>query len=53
MKIESLIAKIKSTNNGYLFSPHIDEINIAIANPSIFKVTKNHGEFYHTRIALA
>lgn len=53
MSIESLIAKIKGTNNGYLFAPHADEITLAMSRPDIFKITKYYGEHFHTRIALA
>ena len=52
MNTESLIAKIKSTNNGYLFAPTPAETALAEKHPETFKVIKTNDEYFHTQISL-
>jgi hypothetical protein len=50
--VSDLIAKIQSTNNGYLFAPTEKEISIAKAHPTVFLVYVTGGENFPTRITL-
>jgi hypothetical protein len=52
MNTESLIAKIKSTNNGYLFAPTTAEIKLARAYPEKFLIVNTNDYFFHTNISL-
>lgn len=49
---DALIEKIKSTNNGYLFSPSGQEIDLAGRYPEIFVVRYNAVATFPFRISL-
>jgi hypothetical protein len=51
--IEKLVEKIKSTNNGYLFAPTMNEIDLARSFDSIFLVThKPTSPYFPWKISL-
>jgi hypothetical protein len=50
--VSDLIAKIQSTNNGYLFAPSGNEIALAKAHPSVFELKQNVFGFFPNKISL-
>ena len=51
-KILSLCADIRLTNNGYLFAPTAEQIELAKENPKIFKYTYSSFSFFPHKIEL-
>jgi len=52
MTVKQLINEIKSTNNGYLFNPTGEEIEIAKENPDEFVVQEIRGSIFPFKIYL-
>jgi len=51
--VSELIAKIQSTNNGYLFAPSGNEVALAKAHPTVFDLKQNpSAEFFPNKISL-
>lgn len=50
--VSDLIVKILSTNNGYLFAPSQNEIDIAGKHPTVFELKQNIFGFFPNKISL-
>ena len=52
MTVKQLINEIKSTNNGYLFNPTGEQVEIAKENPDEFLVAESNNEYFPIKIYL-